>query len=71
MTELKAFTTIKLVPDDHTAIKAILKYYGKTISKEDLAGILKAQGRSIPPATSELFERSLSGICGFLADQVG
>ena len=43
-----AFTTLKISPEDHQAILALLRYLAAKITDGQFRAILMAQGRKIP-----------------------
>ena len=42
-----AFTTLKISPEEHQALLALLRYLGGKIPEDQFRAVLKAQGRKI------------------------
>ncbi len=42
-----AFTTIKVPPEDHQALQALLKYLTGKVTADQFRAVLQAQGRNI------------------------
>jgi hypothetical protein len=62
-----AFTTVKVPPEDHQALQALLRYLAGKITEDQFRAILQAQGRNtagdghdIAAVLAELLDRVFS-----------
>ena len=59
-----AYTTLKVSPEEHQALLALLRFLAGKIPEDQFRAVLKAQGRRIPD------EMPLDKFLGPIADQL-
>lgn len=59
-----AYTTLKVSPEEHQALVALLRFLAGKIPEDQFRAVLKAQGRNIPD------DIPLDRFLGLVADQM-